>query len=168
MRPRKPSVPRIAALPPAVLAGGALTIGAGGLYLAGLLVAGGEIEDGTTVRGVDIGGLSRSEAVRKLEDSLPAAGLQKITVRAAGREDTVETRQAGLAFDAERTVDRAARSGLDPVGAIGGLFRSGGTVEPVVQVDEDKARSAVGKLAKTYDRTPRDGGVAFGGGKVWQ
>ncbi|WP_086740165.1 VanW family protein [Streptomyces glaucescens] len=168
MRPRKPSVPRIAALPPAVLAGGALTIGAGGLYLAGLLVAGGEIEDGTTVRGVDIGGLSRAEAVRKLEDSLPAAGLQKITVRAAGREDTVETRQAGLAFDAERTVDRAARSGLDPVGAISGLFRSGGAVEPVVQVDEDKARSAVGKLAKAHDRTPRDGAVTFGDGKVRQ
>ncbi|MEV8550652.1 VanW family protein [Streptomyces glaucescens] len=168
MRPRKPSLPHIAALPPAVLAGGALTIGVGGLYLAGLLVAGGEIEDGTTVRGVDIGGLSRAEAVRKLEDGLPATGPREITVRAGGRTDTVEPRQAGLAFDAERTVDRAAISGLDPVSAIGGLFRSGGAVEPVVRMDEDRARSAVAELAKTRDHTPREGAVAFADGQVRQ
>ncbi|MET9871596.1 hypothetical protein ABZZ16_36735, partial [Streptomyces sp. NPDC006386] len=52
MRPRTASVPRITSLPPLALACGALVVGAGGLYLAGLVLTGGEIDSGTTVRGV--------------------------------------------------------------------------------------------------------------------
>ena len=46
MRPRIASIPRITSLPPFALAGGALTVGVGGLYLAGLLLTGGEIDVG--------------------------------------------------------------------------------------------------------------------------
>ncbi|ULR55087.1 VanW family protein [Streptomyces deccanensis] len=160
--------PRIASVPPLALAGGALTVGLGGLYLAGLLVLGGEIEAGTTVRGVDIGGLSRAEAVRKLDDHLAAAGSRELAVKVGDREGTVDPRQAGLAFDVERTVDRAARTASDPVGLIGGLFRSGGAIEPVVRLDEGKTRAALGKLAKTLDQRVRDGAVTFEDGRVEQ
>ncbi|CAL9339016.1 hypothetical protein SUDANB105_00230 [Streptomyces sp. enrichment culture] len=166
MRPRIPSASRIASLPPVALAGGALAVGVGGLYLTGLLIAGGEIEAGTTVRGVDIGGLNHDAAVRKLERHLSAAGSRQIAVEVGDDRDTVDPRQAGLAFDAEGTVDRAAHTGRDPFSAIGGLFGSGGPVDPVVSVDEDKARSALGELAKAHDRTARDGAVTFADGKV--
>jgi vancomycin resistance protein YoaR len=166
MRSRIPSASRIASLPPVALAGGALAVGVGGLYLTGLLIAGGEIEAGTTVRGVDIGGLDRDAAVRKLERHLSVAGSRQIAVKVGDNRDMVDPRQAGLAFDAERTVDRAVHTGNDPFSAIGGLFGSGGAVEPVVSVDEDKARSALGKLAKAHDRTARDGAVTFADGKV--
>lgn len=168
MRPRLPSVPRIAALPPVALAGGALTVGVGGLYLAGLLLTGGEIEAGTTVRGVDIGGLTREEAAGKLERRLAAAGPRELAVRVGDREGTVDPRRAGFAFDVPGTLDRATSTGLDPVGVIGGLFRSGGAVEPVVRVDEDQARAALGKLAGTLDQQVRDGAVSFSGGRVEQ
>ena len=71
MRLRAPSTPRkgpssrVASVRPYALAGGTLAVGFGGLYLAGLLAAGGDIEDGTTVRGVDIGGLSRLPATAR-------------------------------------------------------------------------------------------------------
>lgn len=40
------------------VAGGAVVLGLGGLYVTGL-VAGDDIAEGTRVRGVDIGGMSR-------------------------------------------------------------------------------------------------------------
>ncbi len=164
----RPMRPRITSVPPLALASGALTVGVGGLYLAGLLVMGGEIEAGTTVSGVDIGGLSRTEAIRKLDDRLTAAGSRQLPVKVGDRGATLDPRQAGLSFDVERTVDRAARTADDPVGLIGGLFRSGGAIEPVVRLDESKARAALGKLAGTLDQRARDGAVAFEDGRVEQ
>jgi vancomycin resistance protein YoaR len=159
---------RIASLPSPVLTGGALTVGLGGLYLAGLLVTGGEIEAGTTVRGVEIGGLSRTEAIRKLDDHLAAAGSRELAVKVGDRGGTVDARRAGLGFDAERTVDRAARTASDPVSVIGGFFRSGGDIEPVVRLDEGRTRTALGKLAQALDQKVRDGAVTFENGRVEQ
>ncbi|GCB42858.1 VanW family protein [Streptomyces sp. NL15-2K] len=160
--------PRIASVPPLALVGGALTIGVGGLYLAGLLLTGGEIDAGTTVRGVDIGGLSPGEATRKLEKHLAASGSQELRVKVGDRRGAVDPRRAGLTFDARQTVDRAARSGADPFSVIGGLFRSGGDIEPVVRVDEDKTRAALEKLSKTLDQKVRDGAITFTDGQVEQ
>jgi vancomycin resistance protein YoaR len=168
MRPRITSVPRITSLPPLALVGGALAVGVGGLYLAGLMLTGGEIDSGTTVRGVDIGGLSRAEAVRKLERQLGAAGARELSVKVGDRTGTVDPRRAGLSFDVRETVDRAARTGADPVSVFGGFFRSGGDIEPVVRLDEDKARGALGELAKGLDQKVRDGAVTFDDGRVEQ
>ncbi|MFF9031703.1 VanW family protein [Streptomyces iakyrus] len=166
MRPRTTLVPRITSLPPVALAGGALAVGVGGLYLAGLLLTGGQIDSGTTVRGVDIGGLSRAEAVRKLERELGAAGARELPVKVGDRTGRVDPERAGLSYDVEETVDRAARTGADPVSVFGGFFRSGGDIEPVVDLDEDQARTALGQLAKGLDQKVRDGGVAFDDGRV--
>ncbi|GGQ93428.1 VanW family protein [Streptomyces asoensis] len=160
---------RTASVPPLVLAGGVLTVGVGALYLTGVVLTSGEIESGTTVRGVDIGGLSRTEAVRRLDAHLAAAGPRELTVRVGGRTATVDPRSAGIGFDAARTVDRAARNGSDPVGVVRGLFRTGGgDEEPVVRVDEAKTRATLEKLAKTLDQGVREGAVGFTGARVRQ
>ncbi|MGW1540040.1 VanW family protein [Streptomyces sp. NPDC002309] len=158
--------PRIASLPPVALASGALTVGIGGLYLAGLLITGGEIEAGTTVRGLDIGGMTHAEATRELERHLATIGPRKLAVKVGERTGTVDTRQAGLSFDVQETLARATFNGADPIGVIGGLFRSGGDVEPVVQIDEAKARVTLGKLAKTLDQAVLNGSVSFTAGRV--
>ncbi|MGI5396406.1 VanW family protein [Streptomyces sp. CA-251251] len=160
--------PRTAPFPPVALAGGTLAVGLGGLYLVGLLVTGGEIEAGTTVRGVDIGGLSREEATRKLERHLVAGGPRELAVRVGDRKAAVDPRQAGFTFDLPKTLDRAESTGADPISVIGGLFRSGGEVEPVVRIDEDKARAALGKLAGRTDTRAREGAVSFDDGRVEQ
>ncbi|NUT25862.1 MAG: hypothetical protein HOV84_08065 [Streptomyces sp.] len=165
--PRKASPSRVASVPPLALAGGALAVGVGGLYVAGLLLAGGDIDADTTVRGVDIGGLSRAEAVRKLEDRLDPAASRELAVTVGDRKGTVDPRQVGITFDYEKTVDRASRAeSANPFTVIGGLFRSGGAVEPAVRVDEDKAHSGMEKLAKSLDTKVRDGAVTFEDGQV--
>ncbi|MFI6009133.1 VanW family protein [Streptomyces sp. NPDC051243] len=167
--PPNASAPRIASIPPLALAGGALTVGIGGLYVAGLLLAGGDIDAGTSVRGVDIGGLSRAEAVRKLEDRLDPVASRELTVTVGDRKGTVDPKQVGITFDYEKTVDHAARThSADPFTVIGGLFRSGGAVEPVVSVDEAKAHASLTKLAKSLDQKVRDGAVTFQDGLVRQ
>jgi vancomycin resistance protein YoaR len=166
MRPRTAFVPRITSLPPVALAGGALAVGVGGLYLAGLLLTGGRIDSGTTVRGVDIGGLSRSEAVAKLERQLGAAGARELPVKVGDRTGRVDPERAGLSYDIQETVDRAARTGADPFSVFGGFFRSGGDIEPVVHLDEGKTRTALGQLAKGVDQKVRDGAVTFDDGRV--
>ncbi|MFH8798295.1 VanW family protein [Streptomyces sp. NPDC017936] len=168
MRPRIPSAPVRASVPSLALAGGVLTVGIGGVYLAGLLLTGGEIDTGTTVRGVDIGGLSKAEATRKLEQRLNPAAARELTVKVGDRTATVVPQRAGIGFDARRTVDRAAVTGSDPFSVIGGFFRSGGDIEPVVRVDEERARAALGKLAPALDQKVREGAVAFDGGRVEQ
>jgi vancomycin resistance protein YoaR len=159
---------RISSLPPVALAGGALAVGCGGLYLGALLLTGGEIEAGTTVRGVDIGGLTREEATRKLERELTgAAPLQKLTVKVGERTGVIDMRRAGLGYDIPRTVDRAHTGGADPVSVVGRLFRSrGGDIQPVVRLDEQDARASLGKLAKSLDQKVREGTVSFENGRV--
>ncbi|MER5378331.1 VanW family protein [Streptomyces sp. NPDC002553] len=162
MRARTPAVPSLA------LTGGALTVGVGALYLTGSLLTGGQIEPGTTVRGVDIGGLSRTEAVAKLDRYLTALGSQELTVKVGDRTAVLDPKRAGLSFDAEKTVDQAESTGSGPLDAVSGLFREGSAVEPVVRLDEPRARAALGNLAKDLDQKVRDGAVSFAGGTVRQ
>ncbi|MFE1844768.1 VanW family protein [Streptomyces sp. NPDC059515] len=166
MRPRIPSVRRPAAVPALAVTGGALALGFGGLYLTGLLLAGGQIESGTTVRGVDIGGLSAEEATRKLDRHLMPVASRELPVSVGDRTGTVVPREAGLTFDIPGTVDRAAHTGSDPVSVIGALFRSGGDIEPAVATDEDASRAALRSLAEELDRKVREGGVTFADGEV--
>ncbi|MGW0734911.1 VanW family protein [Streptomyces sp. NPDC002851] len=159
---------RIPTVPPVALTGGALAVGAGGLYLAGLLVTGDGIDSGTTVSGVDIGGLSRAEATARLEKELLPSANRPLPVKIGERTAQVDPDRAGLSVDIPATLDEAAHSGADPVTVIGGLFRSGGPVDPVIRTDEDKARSALKKLAAENEQKVRDGSVTFSGGTYKQ
>ncbi|ARQ71559.1 hypothetical protein CAG99_24455 [Streptomyces marincola] len=163
--PLRPRVPR------QVLLGGGIVLGVGGLYLAGSLALGGDIASGTSVRGVDIGGLSPEAARERLERELAADAAAPVEVlvvaEAPGGSDDGRTREldpaaAGLTFDAAATVDRAARPGL-----LGRLLGSGGgSLEPVVRQDEAASRAALTALAEESDTTVREGAVAFEDGEV--
>ncbi|MFE7135151.1 VanW family protein [Streptomyces sp. NPDC057638] len=152
---------------PAAIAAGALCLGFGALYAVGLLVADGEVPAGTQVRGVDIGGLSAADAERKLERELAHDWPRPVQVRVGDRTATVDPRAAGITLDAPETVDRAARSGSDPFTVIGRLFSSGdGDAEAVQRVDDAKLRTALTTVAKTQDRTVREGSITFRDGEA--
>ncbi|MFF8958161.1 VanW family protein [Streptomyces sp. NPDC014894] len=154
---------------PAAATGGAVVIGAGALYLAGLLLTGDEIPEGTSVRGVDIGGLSQSQAEKRLDEKLAAAGSAPLAVKIGDRSDTVDPAAAGLDVDTEETAARAVREGSDPFTVIGALFSSdGGDREPVIRMDEAKARTALEKLADKHELKVRDGAISFADGEPRQ
>ncbi|MFF0215118.1 VanW family protein [Streptomyces vinaceus] len=149
------------------VAGGAAALGLGGLYAAGLLLTGGDIASGTKVRGVDIGGLSRSEAGRRLERELGPAAAAPLGLRIGDRAERAEPAALGLSLDTAATAARAARSGSDPVSVIGRLFASGDPdVRPVVRLDEKKARAALDGIGEKAGQEVREGAVTFEKGKA--
>ncbi|MFF8839363.1 VanW family protein [Streptomyces sp. NPDC015130] len=162
--PREGRSPRLRT---AAIATGVVAVAAGGLYVAGLLTAGDDISAGTSVAGVDVGGMSRAEARAKLAAEAPAAWTAPIPVQVGDRETTVSPAAAGLTVDVEKTAELAADPSRDPVTVIGRLFSSGEReIRPVFAYDEAKAKAAVAELAEKNDRKVREGSVAFRSGEA--
>ncbi|UQA97893.1 VanW family protein [Streptomyces halobius] len=148
------------------LLAGAAAAGFGALYVAGLLASGDDVPAGTRVRGVDIGGLSRSQAQEKLDQQIGRTWTEPVTARIGDRTATIDARAAGFSLDSAQTVAHAARAGADPLTVIGRLFTGGDRdIEPVIRADEAKARAMLTKTAERYDSTPRNGAISFEQGK---
>ncbi|WP_078628100.1 VanW family protein [Streptomyces sp. NRRL F-2664] len=144
-----------------MVAGGAVVLGLGGLYVTGL-VAGDDIDQGTRVRGVDIGGMTAAQARRTLDRQLGPTAAAPVAMKIGDRVEQADPAALGLSLDTGATVDRAVRKGYDPVTVIGGLFASGDRdLDPVVRTDEEKGRAAVDRIAATTARAPRDGAISF-------
>ncbi len=121
------------------------------LYIAAIVVTGGGVRAGTTVNGVNIGGLSREEAVAALNDSIGKVAAKPLKVRSGEQQLQVDPVAAGLSFDAEATVDQASGRTLNPFAMIGSLA---GTheLQPVTNIDSTKLSSQVTQLADTIDQ----------------
>ncbi|MGW6709306.1 VanW family protein [Streptomyces sp. NPDC054956] len=159
---RRWTVPGVAGV-----AGGAAVLGFGGLYAAGLLLAGEDVAAGTKVRGVDIGGMSRAEARQVLDRELGPSAAAPIELRVGEHAERVQPGTLGLSLDTGATADRAAGSGSGPVSVIGRLFSSGDRdVEPVVRLDEKTARGALDGIGAKTEQEVREGSVAFRKGKA--
>ena len=128
---------------------------------AGAAVAGTDdgIPRGTTVRAVDIGGLSRSAAVAELERSFGTERTSSVSLVADGEVLQLDPVASGIDLDAEATVDRALDVGfLDRVMSV---VTGPPAVDPVPDVDEPRLRSSLSKLAEGFDREAREGAVRF-------
>ncbi|MFE7776337.1 VanW family protein [Streptomyces sp. NPDC057445] len=159
--PRITGIRRVA-LP---VAGGAVVLGLGGLYTAGL--AADDIAEGTRVRGVDIGGTSRAEAQRLLDRELGPAFAAPVAMKIGDRIEKADPRTLGMSLDTAATADRAASEGSGPVTVIGRLFASHGRdVEPVIRVDEQKARAAIDRIGEGAEQHVRDGTITFENGRA--
>ncbi|MFE4616683.1 VanW family protein [Streptomyces sp. NPDC056747] len=162
--PREGRSPRLRT---AAIATGVVAVAAGGLYVAGLLTTGDDISAGTSVAGVDVGGMSRAEARAKLAAEAPASWSAPIPVQVGERATTVSPAAAGLTVDVEKTADLAADPSRDPVTVIGRLFSSGEReIQPVFAYDEARTKAAVAELAEKNDREVREGSVAFRAGEA--
>ncbi|MEV7833575.1 VanW family protein [Streptomyces subrutilus] len=143
------------------VAGGAVVLGLGGLYVTGL-VAGDDVAPGTSVRGVDIGGMSRAEASHALTRQLGPLAAAPVAMKIGDRVEKEDPAALGLSLDTEATVDRAARTGYGPATVVGRLFASGDRdVEPVVRQDETTGRAAVRRIAAATEQQVRDGQITF-------
>ncbi|MET7986235.1 MULTISPECIES: hypothetical protein [unclassified Streptomyces] len=149
---------------PALLAALVVVL-AGGAYGAGLLMNHSDVPKGTTVLGVDIGGGTRDDAVKKLDDALGSRTNKPLTLSVDG--DTVQLRpdQAGLQLDSQATVRAAAGSDYNPISVIGSLFGQGRVVDPVMPVDKEKLQAALERAA-SGSGSASDGTIKFQPGKA--
>ncbi|MFD4629625.1 hypothetical protein ACFVYR_06095 [Streptomyces sp. NPDC058284] len=136
-----------------------------GAYGAGLLMNHADVPKGTTVLGVDIGGGTRDEAVKKLDDAIGARVTKPLKLSVGGEPVTLKPDQAGLTLDSQATVREAAGSDYNPVSVIGSLFGGQRVVEPVMPVDEEKLAAALERAAGDSG-TAKEGTVKFVPGKA--
>ncbi|WP_029553942.1 hypothetical protein [Streptomyces somaliensis] len=115
-------------------------------YGAGLLLNQADVPKGTTVMGVDIGGSTKEEAVRKLDAVLGSRAATPLRLEVGGQDRTLAPDKAGLSLDSQETVRAAAGSDYNPVSVIGSLFGAERVAEPVLPVDEEKLGVALAGL----------------------
>ncbi|MBN0045202.1 hypothetical protein JS756_13995 [Streptomyces actuosus] len=147
------------------LLGAGVIVLAAGAYGAGLLMNHSDVPKGTTVLGVDIGGGTRDQAVKKLDDAFAQRVGQPLKLSVGGTTVTLKPDQAGLQFDKDATVSAAARSDYNPVSVIGSLFGQQRVVQPVMPVDEEKLQAALESAAGSAG-SASDGTIRFESGKA--
>ncbi|MFD8805110.1 hypothetical protein [Streptomyces sp. NPDC059597] len=148
-----------------VLLVAAVVVVAGGAYGAGLLMNRSDVPSGTTVLGVDIGGGTRDDAVKKLDDAFGRSVVNPLRLEVGGKTVSLTPDKAGLQFDYQATVSNAAKSDYNPVSVIGSLFGQKRVVDPVMPVDEEKLQAALENTGGGSGSVV-EGGIKFEAGKA--
>ncbi|WP_405470445.1 hypothetical protein [Streptomyces canus] len=147
------------------LLGGTVVLVGVGAYGAGLLMNRSDVPKGTTVLGVDIGGGTRDDAVKKLDDALGDRVNEALKLSVGGDTVSLKPDQAGLQLDDQATVAAAAKSDYNPISVIGSLFGNHRVVDPVMPVDEEKLQAAL-EDASGGAGSATDGTIKFENGKA--
>ncbi|QUC56461.1 hypothetical protein IOD14_06460 [Streptomyces sp. A2-16] len=147
------------------MVGGTVVLLGVGAYGAGLLMNRSDVPKGTTVLGVDIGGGTRDDAVKKLDDAFQGRVNQALKLSVGGDTVSLKPDQAGLQLDEQATVAAAAKSDYNPVSVIGSLFGNHRVVDPVMPVDEEKLQAAL-EDASGGAGSATDGTIKFVNGKA--
>lgn len=138
----------------------------GGAYLAAYAYAGTTVPAGTTVLGIDIGGLTQTEAEDKLLEELPAVADAPMTLLVESDSYRLVPSESGLNVDVAATVRAAGVGASDPFRLVESIVSGGGPVDPVVVVDDEALEAAVDEVADGADRESVEGAVAFGEGTI--
>lgn len=136
-----------------------------GLYAGAQWAVAGTVPKGTSVAGVEIGGMDTGPAVAALDDGLGERAAEPIDVRAGEASSTIDPASAGLSFDAQATVDGLTGFSLSPAHLWEHLV-GGDAVPPVVDVSRPTLTEAVSGLEDSLKVEPVDGSVAFKGAKA--
>ena len=147
-----------------------LLVGAGTLYAYDKQVRT-RIADGVTVNGIDVGGLTPTEARAKLQRTLLDPLSQPVSVRYKGRRFTLTSEQAQVAVDLDGSVDRAMEASTK-----GNLFTRTwrevrGTeldarVEAKINYSEDAVRRIVARVERRLEIEVRDAALDLENGQV--
>lgn len=125
----------------------------------------GKVPRGTSVGGVEIGGMSKAAAQKKLQEQLGDIETRPVDVTAGDKHSQLIPKDSGLMIDWAATVDAAGSESKNPVTRLKGIF---GTheVNVVSKVDDSKLNPQLDRIVKELGTDARDGGVALEGGKV--
>ena len=153
----------LAGIPRSGWVGAAVVAGSLALYLTAVVASGGDVKAGTNVLGVDVGGLSRAEAIQTLDHALAARVGEPLDVVVVKRKFSLDPAVAGLALDSAATVDSVSGRSWNPLELVHRVFVSE-DVAPVVAVDEAQLGTSIAKIAATVDKLPVEPGIVLESG----
>ncbi|MFG2223734.1 hypothetical protein [Streptomyces sp. NPDC048644] len=148
-----------------VLAGVGVVVLAGLAYGAGLLLDHADVPNGTTALGVDIGGMAKEDAVKKLEGAVKDRRHQPLKLTVDGKDESLDPGKAGLDIDIQATVRDAAGREYNPVAVISSLFGGTRAAKPAMVVDDEKLEIALQQVAGPSGAS-EDGGITFENGRA--
>ena len=117
---------------------------------------------GTTVSGVDIGGLAPDEAVQVLNAALTSRDSAPITVKALGKTIKLDPAELGFGIDAQATVDSVRAHRMNPFDIIGSRF-GGDSATVFLTTDPSKLADQVDMLASRFDQDPVEPEITYTG-----
>ncbi|WP_017972549.1 VanW family protein [Actinopolyspora halophila] len=132
------------------------------LYIGDLAFSSGAVPRGTTVAGVDVGGLDRAAAERKLRSELDTTLSDPVELRVGKAQSSLEPEAAGLSMDWKATLDEAGSQPLNPVTRVTSFFTSR-EVTPVSNVDRESLRNELSQARSDLHREPVEGTIRFEG-----
>jgi hypothetical protein len=143
-----------------------LVLVVGGAYATTAAVNGDKVPLGTTVSGVEIGGLSRADARAKLSDFFEKRARAQLRVSVSarlGEGRTVRTSLAkvGFSLDYDATLDDAGAIQAWTPARQWDYFTGGHDVDPVVKIDQRRLRTQLVRLAQGLRTPARNGRVVI-------
>ncbi|MFC7492912.1 MULTISPECIES: VanW family protein [unclassified Nocardioides] len=148
-----------------LLLGGLLLL-AGGAYAAAYFAAGDKVPRGTSVEGVEIGGLAPDDAEQALREGLADRADRPVNLSAEGRTASLTPSEAGLQVDYAATVGDAGGGKSWSPGRLWDYWTGGDEQEPTVTVDDAAFDAALDGLADQVGTPATDGAVKFRGGEI--
>lgn len=133
-----------------------------GAYFGLAWFMGDKVPTGTVVAGVQIGGMSAEEAVEELRTELADEVEAPVALTLGDSETTISSAEAGLAFDAQSTVDGLTGFAVDPRVVLG-HFTGLGAYDPVRSIDEPSLHAAIESAEEDLAPEPVDGAIEFSG-----
>ena len=133
----------------------------GAVYAVGYFVAGDRLATGTTVAGVDVGGMRRDEARTTLQEKLAPRLEQPVKMTGLGQTFEVDPQTAGITIDLEASVDKGLGSSpWDPSHMLE-VVVGGESHDAVVELNEEEFKAAVDAIAAKVERPAQDAAVTI-------
>lgn len=115
-------------------------------YVAAVVAVSGDVPQGTSVAGVDIGGMSTEQAALTLEEQFADEAAAPLAITAAETEAEIEPATAGLAVDWQASAGQASGVILNPAKLVAHL-RGDADLDLVTTVDEQALTEALDEVA---------------------
>lgn len=127
----------------------------------------GRIPPNTTVAGVDIGGMSESDAAATIESELDDVIRQPVPVTVVGTDisGVVDAAGTGVEIDGSATVDGITGLSFSPVNMWRHLSGSA-ELTPILTFDDGALASAIDDLNEQLGTEPTDAGISFAGSTI--
>ena len=134
-------------------------------YVVAALLLARSVPSGTTVAGIDIGGLDRAAALSTLSRHLKPQASAPLMVRAGTESRQIAPAEAGLSLDLDATLDGLTGFSVNPH-RVWQHVAGGGPVPLRTSVDGDRLQESIEGLAAAVETKPVEGSIALPEGKV--
>lgn len=149
----------------AVVAIGAALVLLVGAYLFLVIKSDNVAAGGTTVAGVDIGGMSQDEAQAAVRAGLGELVAKKLRVRVGQDVFPVRPQEFGASLDPAASVEPAYSHVWNPVALVSHLW-SGSDLPAVVTVDDDRLSALVDEIGQVVDQPAQEPTLELRSGKA--